>query len=77
MESDCISGNWPQKDLPLREVLVAIKRKSSTNFILKKSCFYVPVHWLKRTFSLQISFKRSTLPKMLVEKSYNVRFLEF
>ena len=27
-------------------------------------------HWLNRTFSVQISFKRSTMPKMLVEKTY-------
>ena len=27
-------------------------------------------HWLTRIFSVQISFKRSTLPKMLVEKTF-------
>ena len=27
-------------------------------------------HWLNRIFSVQISFKRSTLPKMLVEKTF-------
>ena len=35
MEADCFSGNWPQNVLPGHEILVAIKRKSSTTFFRK------------------------------------------
>ena len=48
MESDCFSGNLPQKVLPGHEVLEGIKQKSSTNFIFLKKVIFLSLSIILR-----------------------------